>query len=150
MSSISDLVAFDGDTTPTTHTFKAQKVSVENGVAKGIWKEVTAGVPVYAQGTVEATMRELGSGIYRASIRVSLPVMESISGQNSSGYTAPPKVAYVDTVECTGYFSPRSTVTGRRRVRQLATNILGGIATTVTPVTTGPAAELLDLLLMPT
>lgn len=96
------------------------------------------------------SLKKLGSGIYRVNSRVSIPVMEAIAGNNSSGYTAPPKVAYIDTVDTVAYFSDRGTIAGRRLARQLSVNIAGGIATTVTPVVTGPVAELFDLLLMPT
>jgi len=73
--------------------------------------------------------------------------MEAVSGQNSSGYTAPPKVAYVDTHEEVGYFHERSVVNGRRLARQLSLNIAGGVSTSVTPVTTGPSPELFDQLI---
>lgn len=76
--------------------------------------------------------------------------MESVSGQNSAGYTAAPKVAHVDTVEITGYFHERSSIGSRRLAKQLAANILNGIATSVTPVTTGFPAELMDQLVLPT
>jgi hypothetical protein len=86
------------------------------------------------------------SDVYRVDTRVEIPVMEAIAGNNVSGYTAAPKVAYVDTVLTTGFFSPRSTIAGRRLVRQLAVNIANGVSTSVTPVTTGPVADLFDSL----
>lgn len=150
MSNISDIVAFDGATTPVAHTFKAQSVSREAGVVTALWKEVVATVPDAAQGTVTMSLKKLASGIYRVNSRVAIPVMEAIAGNNTSGYTAPPKVAYTDTVESIAYFSERGTINGRRLVRQLATNILNGVSTSVAPVTTGPVAELFDQLLAPT
>lgn len=83
-------------------------------------------------------------------MRVVVPVMESVSGQNAAGYTAAPKVAYENTVVTTGFFHERSDSVGRRLVRQLSLNILGSIGTSVTPVQTGPAPELFDLLVAPT
>jgi len=150
MSAISDIVAFDGAATPVSHTFKPQSVTRENGVVTAFWKEVNVSVPDAAQGTVTMSLKKLGGGIFRVNSRVAIPVMEAIAGNNSSGYTAPPKVAYIDTDDNVGYFSERGTIAGRRLVRQLATNILNGVSTSVTPVTTGPVAELFDLLLMPT
>jgi hypothetical protein len=150
MSAISDIIAFDGAATPASHTFKPQSVTREAGLITALWKEVVSTVPDAAQGTVIMSLKKLSSGIYRVNTRVSLPVMEAIAGNNSSGYTAPPKVAYIDTVDSVGYFSERGTIAGRRLSRQLTINILGGITTSVTPVTTGPVAELFDLLLMPT
>jgi hypothetical protein len=75
--------------------------------------------------------------------------MESIGSQNSAGYTAAPKVAYVNTSENVGYFHERSDLVGRRLVRQLGINISNGIETSVSPVTTKAVGELFDQLVMP-
>jgi hypothetical protein len=75
--------------------------------------------------------------------------MESVTNQNSAGYTAAPKVAYVDTLEITGFFHERGSIAGRRLARQLGANILNGIETSVTPVTTKAAGLLFDTLAMP-
>jgi hypothetical protein len=121
-----------------------------DGTLKAVWKESLSGVPDYAQIRVLGTKRKLPSGVFRVSIRVEVPVMESISGQNSSGYTAPPKVAYVDTSEATGYYHERSIVTGRRLSRQIMVNLMGNVSTSVAPATAGPACELFDQLLQVT
>lgn len=150
MSQMANIVAFDGAATPVSHTFVPKDVTKEGGVITATWKETVSTVPDAAQGTVVMTMRRLEkSGIYRVTTRVAIPVMESVSGSNSSGYTAAPKVAYVDTVETIGYFSERGTIAGRRLSRQLAINIANGVTTSVTPVQTGPVAELFDLLINP-
>nr|QDH87542.1 MAG: hypothetical protein H4BulkLitter238406_000001 [Leviviridae sp.] len=115
-----------------------------------LWKEAVSTVPDAAQGTISMSLKKLPSGIYRVNTRVAIPVMEAIAGNNASGYTAAPKVAYIDTVDTSAYYSDRGTINGRRLVRQLAVNVSNGISTSVTPVTTGPVAELFDQLLMPT
>lgn len=150
MSQIATLVAFDGQSTPVSHSFLAQDVARDGSTITASYKEATAGVPDYAQGKVTVKKTRLGSGVNRVSVRVELPVMESVSGQNAAGYTAAPKVAYVDTVEAIGYFSERSVIAGRRSVRQLAVNILGGVTTSVAAGTTGPLSELFDTLVSPT
>jgi hypothetical protein len=104
-------------------------------------------VPDYAQIRFTQTKRKLKSGVFRVGNRTEVPVMEAINAQNSSGYTAPPKVAYVDTLETVGYFHERSVVAGRRLARQLHLNIMGGVSTSVAPVTSGPAPELVDQLI---
>jgi hypothetical protein len=76
--------------------------------------------------------------------------MESVGAQNAGGYTAAPKVAYENTVLVTGFFHERSDSAGRKLVRQLALNIAGSIATSVTPVATGPVPEAIDQLIAPT
>lgn len=150
MSAIADIIAFDGASTPVSHTFKAGSVVRDtDGSINANWKEANVSVPDAAQGKVFMSLAKQKTGIYRLYSRVEIPVMESIAGNNSSGYTAAPKVAYVDTVVTTAYFSERGTISGRRLVRQLSNNIMNGIATTVAPVTTGPVADLFDLLIMP-
>jgi len=150
MSAIANLVAYDGASTPVQHTFVAGSVVREaDGSITANWKEAVTTVPDAAQGKVTMNLTRQKSGLYRVTTRVEIPVMESISGANSSGYTAAPKVAYVNTVTTTGYFSERSTIAERRLVRQLAVNIDNGVLTSVAPVTTGPVAELFDLLTAP-
>lgn len=149
MSSIANIVAFDGASTPVTHTLVPESVTVEKGVKSASYKESLTTVPDYAQIRSVMKQNKLSSGVIRVSTRVSVPVMESVSGVNSSGYTAAPKVAYEDTVEIVGYFSPRSTIAGRRLVRQLCVNIANGVSTSVAAATTGPASELFDQLIMP-
>lgn len=149
MSQIANLVAFDGAATPVSHTFLPVSVVREKDEVIADWREAIASVPVYAQPRVTMKLKRMGSGVYRVSSRVSVPVMETVGSQNAAGYTAAPKVAYENTVETIGYFHERSDITGRRLVRQLAVNIDGGVATSVAPVTTGPVADLFDLLSAP-
>jgi hypothetical protein len=151
MSQQANITVFDGAATPVTHTLVGEGIErLADGSLKAVWKESLAGVPDYAQVRITATKRKLPSGVFRVACRVEVPVMESISGQNTSGYTAPPKVAYTDTTEIVGYYHERSVVTGRRLSRQLALNVGGSITTSVTPVSTGPVPELFDQLLQVT
>lgn len=148
MTTQADITVFDGAATPVSHTFYAANVSKEKGVVTAWWKEAVTTVPDIAQGTIAMSMKMMGNGIVRVNSRVSIPVMESITGQNSSGYTAPPKVAYVDTVDIVGYFSQRGTVLGRRLARQLALNVASNVSTSVAASTAGPVADMFDKLIM--
>lgn len=151
MGAQTNITVFDGAATPVSHTLVGEGVErLADGTLRASWKESLAGVPDYAQIRVTATKRKLKSGVFRVAFRVEVPVMESIAGQNLSGYTAPPKVAYVDTAELVGYYHERSIVTGRRLCRQLAVNLGGNISTSVTPVSTGPLPELFDQLIQVT
>lgn len=149
MAQIANIVAFDGAATPVAHTFLPVSVVREKDEVVADWREAVASVPVYAQARITMRLKRMNSGVYRVSSRVSVPVMETIGSQNAAGYTAAPKVAYENTVETIGYFHERSDLTGRRLVRQLAVNIDNGVATSVTPVTTGPIADLFDLISPP-
>lgn len=148
MSAQANIVAFDGAATPVSHTF-VPVASAENikGEIRAAWREALTTVPAYAQITVDTVLKRSANGVYRAETTVQVPVMESVSGQNSAGYTAAPKVAYINTMKIIGYFHERSTIAERRLARQLAINIAGSIATSVAPVATGPVPELIDQLI---
>jgi len=150
MSAIANLVAYDGASTPVIHTLLPVSVTRDKGKITADWRENASSVPLIAQVSCTTTLQRLNSGVWKATARVSVPVMESVSGQNAAGYTAAPKIAYVETVEITGFFHERSDTAGRRLARQLAVNILNGVATSVTPVTTGPLPELFDTLVSAT
>lgn len=150
MSNIADITAFDGAATPVSHTLKAVSVTRANNEIVADWRESLASVPTHAQVRTQMKITRMKSGVYRTEQRVAVPVMESVSGANSSGYTAAPKVAFEDTIVIIGFFHERSDVAGRRRARQLALNIAGNVSTSVAAATTGPLPELFDLLVAPT
>lgn len=150
MSQIANITVYDGAATPVAHTLVPVSVVREGNKISALWRENLTSVPIYAQVSCKATLEQMKSGIWRAAVRIEVPVMESISGQNAAGYTAAPKVAYTDTNEYVGFFHERSTIAGKRLVRQMGANLLGNISTSVTPVTSGPIPELFDQLLMPT
>lgn len=149
MSAISNLVAYDGAATPVLHTFVPVSVTRDKDEVVAVWREQLLTVPVYAQPMVTMKLKRMNSGVYRVSSRTEIPVMESIGSQNAAGYTAPPKVAHILTSEALGLFHERSAIGERRMSRQLAVNIANGVATSVTPSTTSPVAELFDLLTAP-
>lgn len=150
MSAIANITVFDGQSTPVSHTFVAESVSRAGNDVIATYKEAIAGVPDYAQGRITLKRSKLGSGVTRSSVRVEFPVMESVSGVNAAGYTAAPKVAYVDAVEVINYGHERSVIAGRRSARQTAINLAGNISTSVAAATSGPVPELFDTLVAPT
>lgn len=151
MASIANITVYDGAATPVAHTLNAiSVVSQPDGTVEALYREALAGLPAYANVTVAIKMQPLKSGVTRVETRVEVPVMESVSGQNSQGYTAAPKVAYVNRLVCTGYFSPRSTVTDRRLAKQILTNLLNNVATSVAAATSGPVPDAIDSLVAPT
>lgn len=148
MGQQANITVFDGAATPVTHTLVGEGIErLPDGSLKAAWKESLTGVPDYAQIRYTQTKRKLKSGLWFVAARAEVPVMEAVAGQNTSGYTAPPKVAYTDTVEVRGFFHERSTATGRRLVRQLALNAAGSVSTSVAAATSGPAPELFDQLI---
>lgn len=151
MSAQANIVAFDGAATPVSHSLVSigtarDPKSLENVAS---WREMLTTLPAYAQVTCESRSVRLSSGVWKVQLTVAVPVMEAINGQNAAGYTAAPKVAYTNTVKVIGLFHERSTIAERRLARQLALNISGSVATSVTPVATGPVPELIDQLVSP-
>lgn len=145
MSSQANITVFDGAATPVSHTLVP--LGVSNDVSLGMvakWRENLAPVPLYANVRVSTMQKVLKSGIERVEIRVEVPVMEAVSGQNSLGYTAAPKVAFTDSVSFVGYFSERSAQANRRLAKQILVNLLNNVSTSVPAATIGPAAELID------
>lgn len=150
MSAQANVVAFDGASTPVVHTFAPTGVSkdpIEGLIAE--YRELLTTVPEAAQLRLRFTKRLLKNGDTRLNVHLGVPYMESINGQNALGYTAASKVAYENKYHFTEYFSARTTIAEQRLGRQLLVNIVNGIATTVTPVTTGNVPELLDQRIFP-
>jgi len=150
MANIANITVFDGASTPVSHTLVPISVTRDGQKVTAEWRELLASLPAYAQVSAVMTTERLKSGVYKVDIRVAVPVMESVSGQNAAGYTAAPKVAYTNTLVTTGYFHERSTITDRRLARQMLVNLLGNVSTTVAAATTGFAPDLLDSLVAPT
>lgn len=145
MSAQANIVAFDGAATPASHTFiplgSFQDAKLGN-LAR--WRELLASVPLYANARVTTFDKALKSGVSREEIRVEVPVMESVSGVNAAGYTAAPKVAYINQVSLVAYFDARATPAERRLARQLLVNISNNISTSVVAAVAGVASELVD------
>lgn len=145
MSAQANIVAFDGASTPVTHTLVPIGVKVDPKI--GIiaeWREALASVPLYANITARTFFKDLKNGKTRVEVRIEVPVMESVSGANAFGYTAAPKVAYANQVSFVGYFSDRATIAERRLARQLLVNMMNNITTTVAASSAGFGPELLD------
>jgi hypothetical protein len=151
MAAIADITVYDGAGTPVSHTLKAISVSRPDPASTlAEWQEKLTSVPDEAQVRVSARVTSLKSGITKVETRVVVPVMESISGQNASGYTAAPKVAYESTFVITEFSHKRATVSDRRLIRQMAINLLSDVSTSVAPDTSGLMPDLYDQLISPT
>lgn len=144
MSAQANLVAFDGASTPVSHTLIPMGTSKDGGESEATWSERLPGVPFEAQVSVTTRQRFLKNGYEQVSLATKVSVMESISGQNAAGYTAAPAIAFTDTIVTTGYFHKRSSLTQRRLVRQLHVNAVNGFTATYAAATTGPSSELFD------
>lgn len=148
MSAIANLVIYGQ--AADIHTYIPISVTREKNKVTAVYRESVANVPVEAQGTITLSQETLPSGVFKVEAQVATPVMEAVSGQNAAGYTAAPKIAYTVRAVTTFYFSGRTSEAYRKHVRMTMHNLLNGKITDTTPVTTGPAPELIDSLINPT
>lgn len=149
MGQQTSLAAFDAAATPVVHHYLPEFNDVDNGQYVAKWRELSTSLPVSAQARVTIQEQVLKSGVTVRKMRVEVPVMESATTTGNEGYTAPPKVALVPAMEVTYFSHPRDVTVNQRNVRQLTANLLSGITTSVTPVTTGQIAEFFDQGLKP-
>lgn len=150
MAQLADIAVYDGASPPILHTLIAEGISRVGPVLSVTWREKLATVPDEAQVYAILKLEMLKSGVKVVSFEVGVPVMESVSGVNASGYTAAPKVAFVDRDVHVKYMHPRSTVLSRQICTQLARNLLNNVSTSVPAVTAGPLADALHKFLSPT
>lgn len=150
MSQMASIALYDGAATPVGHTFVGVNITREGDTTIATYREALPSLPIEAQVELIITLTKLKSGVYRTSTRFNVPVMEAVSGQNAAGYTAAPKVAYVDTCELVSYAHPRSTITSRRLARMLLINFGNNIHSSVAAATSGEVSELIDSLIAPT
>lgn len=151
MAAQANIAVFDGAATPVLHTFTGEEVARQvDGSVVAKWKETSLTLPDYACNRITITKRKLKNGLQRIEARVEVPVMEGILAQNSSGYTAPPKVAHVVSIALVAFVHERSTENDRRLARQILVNIGNNISTTVPAAVLGPVSDAVDKYILPT
>lgn len=151
MAAQANITVFDGAASPVSHTFTGEEVARNvDGSVVAKWKETSLTLPDYACNRITITKRKLKNGLQRIETRVEIPVMEAVNAQNSSGYTAPPKVAHVVGMSIVAFVHERSTETDRRLARQILVNIGNNISTTVAAATSGPVSDAIDKYILPT
>lgn len=137
MAQQASFTVFDGASTPVAHNFVEDGVSRLNQSITAAYKETLAGVTENALPRYYEKLTRLPKGVMQAEAWFEVPVMESINGQNSSGYTAPPEVAFRDRAKITVWGHGRSTETSRRLCLQMLINKLINSSVTAAPVVTG-------------
>ncbi len=150
MASIADITVYDGAATPVAHTLAAISVSRQKDSLIAEWRENLPSLPVEAQVRASVSLKKLPSNVVQIDTVVEVPVMETVTNQNAAGYTAAPKVAFIDRHRYTCMAHPRSTITSRRLARQILVNLMGNVATSVAAATAGPVPVAVDSLIMPT
>jgi hypothetical protein len=136
MSNMTDLLVKDDAATPIEITL----IPVTD-TPDSVWRAGLAGVPLFGQPRLTVSVGTTKSGL-KITAKLEVPVMETLGASGtSSGYVAPPKVAYVDTIITTMFADGRSTKQDRANLLKLHLGIIqGASATTATGVLANTAA----------
>lgn len=95
------------------------------------WRASVGNVPVDGQIRLSMTSEKLKSGDFKVTAKLEVPVLETLGASGmSSGYVAPPKVAYVTTCIFTMFASKRSTTQDRAHALKMALGVLQGASST--------------------
>lgn len=120
MSQIAVISVADGQATPVTHTFNPVSSS-----PVAFYRESQAGLALVGQGACELSNRSgSNAALQRVRVKLALPALETVTGQNSAGYTAAPKVAYENTVMVDFILPIRGTAAQRKDLRVMLSNLL--------------------------
>lgn len=119
MADIANLAIQDGKATPLTHTFYPLKSGMESA-----WRTADASLPLIGQETASARIKRLPSGINVVALSLDGPALETATGANLSGYTAAPKVGYVNRVKVEFMFPDRGLTGQRKDLRVLLIDLL--------------------------
>lgn len=120
MSAIAPIVINDGAATPVAHTFNPFQ-----SVPQANYRENQTGLALVGQGSIAIiSSTDLGNGLSKVRVVLSLPALETITAQNAQGYTAAPKVAYTNKCDATFILPNRGTAGQRKDLRVLFGNLL--------------------------
>lgn len=124
MAAIAPIAIADGQTTPVTHTFNPiQSIDPATYCRNG-----DTSVPVVGQERVLLSLKTgaaVSEAVSKALLTLRIPVLETPDGGTSSGYVAPPKVAYFLQATVSFFLPNRSTAVQRKDLRVLLKNLLG-------------------------
>lgn len=120
MAQVAPIVIKDGATTPADHTFSPVATSPDTYYREGI-----SSLPLVGQGGITIVNRsQANAKLQRVRVKLELPALESIAGNNAAGYTAAPAVAYTNTVMVEFLLPSRGTVQQRKDLRVMLSNLL--------------------------
>lgn len=106
MAALADMSLLDEtDPTPISRVF----AHIEHGNGVFLWR-YDNGAPIIGQPYIELRKIRDDSNSRKVRLKSVGPVMESIGSQNASGYTAAPKVAFLNTISTDFVINKRSSV----------------------------------------
>jgi len=127
MPAIGNIVINDGAATPVAHTFAP--VAVNGDLAS--YADRSGGISVgYPTITASLAAPSKTSRLYKARIKVVMPVLETISNSTMSGIAPAPTKAYDITADMTFLMPERSTLQDRKNILAFAKNLLANAVVT--------------------
>lgn len=138
MAAIASISINDGQATPVAHVFTPVQTMEPVTYANN----ASSSVPVVGQEQILLSLKNAArtsEAVNRAKVTLRIPVLEVPEGGASSGYTAPPKVAFVITANVEMILPNRSTAAQRKDARVLVSNLL----------TNAQVVDLIDQLVRP-
>ena len=109
-----------------------------------LWRTQMANVPFEGQMTLRQSAVQQKNGSWKITAKLEVPVMETLGASGtSSGYVAPPKVAYINPLIVTMFADKRSTIADRANLFKLMLGLLAG-ASSVTATGTLNGASAAD------
>lgn len=134
MSLQANLVLNDGQATPVARTFSARGADLK--LANYI--DVSGGIGIgMGKITLSYVQANAANGSYKVEARITLPVMETISGSDG-GYTPIPKVAFNLFAKCEFVVPNRASLQNRKDILAYAKNLLAHTLMTETVVDYNP------------
>lgn len=126
MADMANVILRSDDTTPVDHIL----IPISNADRNLVWRGDATSVPSDGQLRLTATWERLKDGTYRLSLKLEVPVMETIGTAAANGYVAAPKVAYVMVGIFTMFAPARSTIADRANVVKMLAHALTGASST--------------------
>lgn len=123
MPQIANIILNDGQASPVARTFNVQRAQVGEDSPAEFLEKSAGSINGYLRLSVLNRRAKVGNS-FKTQIKISLPVLETVSGASPSGYAPAPAVGYtsIATVEFT--HPERSTLQNRKDLLAFVTNAL--------------------------
>lgn len=126
MTAFANITINDGQATPVAHTFTARRIDA--GIAK--WQDLSSGIAVGFP-TITANLREPIKGsknpVYKAVVKITLPVLEVVNSSTYSGITPAPTKAYDLVANLEVMMPERSVLADRKNIQAYIVNALNQV-----------------------
>lgn len=127
MPAIANIVLNDAATTPVAHTFNpARQGLVGNSmVADFEDRSANTGIPVgFYKVALDFNRPTKDRKTYRIGLKLSTPVLETVSNSTVSGIAPAPQVSYTPMVDCTIVIPDRASLQNRKDIRKMFYELL--------------------------